>query len=302
MHSPLQASEPAPLSSVTVCILTHNRCEQLAATLDNLRKELGNDDIDIVVCNNGSTDATADYLTSVAEDWQQLVVINSKDNLGCAEGRNCTWNRVKTEFILSLDDDIMISRTAVVEMLGLLQPQKDCGLVSPIIVDSVSRRVLNPVADNSTHAKTFYEACLLLRSEMLCTVGNFDPVLVVAGEGLDFSIRLRRAGYYILRAPEVVVEHVDRIREGPQAADRRVKWLWSFAYVYRKHYPFPIAAALILKELFAHARSGRRIFGWRYCLSLLRPALSGARHGKGAKAADSSVRPPTVSQLQRLDQ
>jgi GT2 family glycosyltransferase len=261
----------------------------LVATLANLQKEFSDDDIKIVVLNNGSTDSTADFLDSIKEPWPQLTVVHSKENLGCARGRETAWNNTKSEFVLSLDDDIIISRNGLLEMLRLLEAENGGGLVSPLIVDSASRRVLNPVIGNPFRAKFFYEGCFLFRSKLVDVVGYLDPMLAVAGEGLDYSIRIRRSGFNILRSPGVLVEHVDRVRDSLQLQSRRKKWLWCFCYLYWKNYFLPLALLLSIKDFLAHFRSGTIAFGWRFGLSLFRPAISGARQGRYAKSTGSTT-------------
>ncbi len=118
-----------------------------------------------------------------------------------------------------------------------------------------------------------------LRSSVLSGVGFFDPILAIAGEGLDYSIRLNKAGYSIRRAPDVVVEHVDRIRPEIDLAGRRKKWLWSFCYLYFKNFGVLRATILSLRVFIAHIRTGWPLYGFSFVVSLPSEAISGARFG-----------------------
>src|SRR5574340_107892 len=101
-------SDAVTLARCSICVLTHNRCAQLIEALAKLRKEFSGDDIKIIVLNNGSTDDTANFLDRTTKEWSQLIVIHSKENLGCARGREMAWNNAKSELVLSMDDDSII--------------------------------------------------------------------------------------------------------------------------------------------------------------------------------------------------
>lgn len=270
------------LTSCSVCILTFNRCEQLVKTLSYLYGEFFNTPIHFFVFNNGSTDLSENVLTQMAIKWERLTVIHSKINVGCAKGREELWKRTNTEFIFSLDDDVLIKKNDALDMLRLLRANKNAALVSPVIVDSISQNALNPIRGSYLNAKSFYEACFLMRSSITQIVGYMDPMLSVAGEGLDYSIRLRKSKFNIMRASNIVL-HVDRIRSASELEYRRKEWLWAFCYLYWKNYMPPIALILSTRNLFAHVRVSLRKSGVNFAFSLMKHAVSGAKQGLQAR-------------------
>lgn len=272
--------DSSPLSNCTICVLTHNRKEQLCLTLSNIREEFGEDFINVVVLNNGSSDSTTDFLNQLSGEWPQLKVVHSNENLGCAMGREITWKEAPSDYILSMDDDIIVERCSLLAMLHILREENGAGIVSPIIIDSVSGRTLNPIAGNSLNADFFYEGCFLIRASLIHAIGYLDPVLAIAGEGLDYSIRARKAGFSIVRSPGARVLHVDRVRDADQTMRRRQDWLWSFSYLYWKNYSPPVALILSIRIFVAHVASAFPLYGWGFCLSLPRYAVSGAMHGR----------------------
>lgn len=233
----------------------------------------------IIVLNNGSSDDTSVRLTAIKGDWPELIVIDSPTNLGCSKGREVLWRETVTDYVLSIDEDILLTRQDLEVMLEEIEAEQAVGLISPLIQDSVTSKVLNPVQGDAADAEFFYEGCFLLSMGLIRQVGYFDSELKYAGEGLDYSIRLRRAGYRIVRASAVCVTHVDRVRESCDWSQRRVQWAYSFAYLYWKNYGPPVALWFSLKNLCAHFRKSLFRYGVLYCFKLSSSWLSGVRAG-----------------------
>ncbi len=266
----------------SVCILTFNRQEQLPMTLSHLQQELVGLDIEVIILNNGSTDDTSAILSKIAENWKTLIILDSNENVGCALGREILWRQAKGKFIVSMDDDILISRSGMIDMLNLLETTNNAGIISPTIVDSMSKRVLNPATKKYSNATSFYEACFAISRELIDKVGYFDPALFVAGEGLDYSIRLYREGFKIVRVAGITVDHVDRVRTNIHEETRRIKWMWSFSYLYFKNHGLPLALLKAIRIVISHIRTGVPLFGWNFGKKILQAALRGAWSGRVA--------------------
>jgi len=261
-----------------ICLITHNRVEQLRKTLDNIEFEFGSQ-VDLFILNNGSTDDTRIYLDSNFAPKSSCQVFHSHSNLGVARGRELLWAQVKTPYILSLDDDVVISKQTADVMIRVIDDNRSSALVSPDIIDSSSGEVINKQNLSLCNLPTFYEACFLLRRQVINEIGPFDSNLLFAGEGLDFALRLQNFGYEISRVNAVSVIHYDRERTKSETRVRRQQWLWSFCYVYRKNLKSSLAIYWTFRTLIAHIRTGHPIFGWKYTLGLTKFAFAGYRAG-----------------------
>lgn len=268
------------ISQCSICILTFNRQDQLPVTLKNLYNEVRGFDIEVIILNNGSTDDTSAILSQIGEDWKALAIINSKKNVGCAQGREILWRRAHGKYIISMDDDIIVNWSGLIDMFNLLESTENAGIVSPTILDSKSGRILNSTAAKITIATSFYEGCFAIKSELIDRIGYLDPALFVAGEGLDYSIRLRQAGFKIIRAADIIVEHVDRMRSNTQEEARRTDWVWSFAYLYFKNYSILFAFLKTSKIIISHIRTGLPLFGWKFSIRSIRAVMLGAWCGR----------------------
>lgn len=263
----------------TIIVVTHNREDQIRATLENLKVETIGSDIEIIIIDNGSSDKTKLIIEDVLVGWREAKVIHKEINVGISEGRNTGWRAARRDYILSLDDDILISRSMLEKLLGFAISVPGFGVLSPTIIDAKANIALNGYADNGKEAKTFYEACFLIHKSLLMRIGYMDEILTTAAEGLDFSIRLRRDNFKIFRLFDVLVYHFDRARALADIRPRRLAWMWSFSRVYWKNYSVPVACFQTARTLSAHFRSGYRLFGLGYWFVLCREAVLGAKSG-----------------------
>lgn len=87
---------------------SYNSLVYLKNTLSALEKQdIGFDNFEVVVIDDGSTDGTAEYLKSYNGKLKLTPVINPK-NLGRAKSRNAGIKNSKNELIIFLDSDIEV--------------------------------------------------------------------------------------------------------------------------------------------------------------------------------------------------
>lgn len=266
-------------TEVSIVVLCHNRKDiiegQLAALLA-LADEAG---CELIVVDNASTDGSAKIVEEILAKRRNVRAVLNDRNLGVSAGRNAGWREASGRFILSVDDDIQLTVPALAAMVRAAEDGRDGCIVSPDIADSITGEIINKVSAKEEYSASFYEACFLVPRNVLEQVGYLDEKLEAAGEGLDYSLRLRRAGLKIRRLSAARVVHVDRVRTGLAAAERRRRWLWSFCYVYWKNEDPLSAAWHSLRVAAAHAKVGGRMFGLSFVASLPYHAFSGARAG-----------------------
>lgn len=106
---------------ITVVIPTYNQKERLSLTLGALSKQTVLTSMSVIVVDDGSTDGTKELLDSLEYDWLNVV---QQKNMGRSIARNNGIGRVQSEFVLLLDDDIIVAPTFVENHLHFQQSQK----------------------------------------------------------------------------------------------------------------------------------------------------------------------------------
>jgi glycosyltransferase involved in cell wall biosynthesis len=108
-----------PLPKVTIAIPTLNRVAYLRLAVESARRQTYSN-IEIIVSNNSSNDATADYLSLVRDP--RLLVLQQDVVLSMVDNWNACLSAASGEYFLLLSDDDLLEPTAIDELVaGYLQ-------------------------------------------------------------------------------------------------------------------------------------------------------------------------------------
>ncbi|MEZ5284667.1 MAG: glycosyltransferase family 2 protein [Vicinamibacterales bacterium] len=195
---------PAPAGSVSVVIPTHNGRAFLGETLASVLAQT-HQPLEIVVVDDGSTDGTAELLTSMTERGGVIVLRQAQG--GTASARNTGLAAARGEFVAFLDHDDLwpadtVERhvavmTAVpdvavsygyMESFGLERPYRWPGPDGPTGDVSAAFRRKNWIRSPGQ---------ALLRAEAVRAAGGFDPAVAGADDwDLYLSLAARWRFHY----------------------------------------------------------------------------------------------------------
>lgn len=129
-------SDPAPL--VSVVVTTHNGAAWLDDTLASVFAQT-HPRLEVVVVDNGSTDATPDLLAR----WRDRVEVIEQSNLGLAAARNAGVEATSGELVALLDHDDLWLPDKVARQVAVAQAHPAVGLVIGDVEEFDGDRVLN---------------------------------------------------------------------------------------------------------------------------------------------------------------
>ena len=210
----------------SIIMLTHNRLDQTKKCVKSIRKhtpELH----EIIFVDNGSTDSTVKWLQGQVKENKNYQLIENKENVGVAKGRNLGINISRGESILLLDNDVIISSGWLSGMMECLKHAPDAGIVGPITNSSSGRQ---QVADESyrsvdyldKYATTFKERfnhrripcrniagfCMLFKRTLVEKVGLLDERFGTGhSEAEVFCLRAALKDYQNYIAGDIFVHH-----------------------------------------------------------------------------------------------
>ncbi len=116
---------------LTVCIPTLNRCEKLRKTLGSLLAH-EEKNIDILVSDNGSTDETWAYLTSL--DDKRLRISRNSKNIGFTGNILKLLELSETDFILLMSDEDYVCSENLGELLSSNLFSSSVGVIYPSVL------------------------------------------------------------------------------------------------------------------------------------------------------------------------
>jgi hypothetical protein len=195
-----------------------------------------------IVVDNGSTDGTAE---AVRERFPDALVIRSEENLGFAEGNNVGIRaalEADADYVLVLNNDTIVDERLVEALVEEAERRPDAGALCPLIryVDPPDRiwyagaRFDPRAVHNGRHtgygerdAGQYHAvreigratgAAMLVPRRVIEEVGYFDSSLFIQVEDVEWSLRMRAAGYRILFVPAGVLWHHVAVASGGERA------------------------------------------------------------------------------------
>ena len=228
-----------PLPRVSVVVPAYNAADALPLQLEALSTQAGDTPIEVIVVDNGSTDATS----SVIDAWSRRSTdgfavrrVEARDHQGPGYARNVGAAHARAKLLMFADADDVVSRWWI--MHGLRAFQESC-LWTGKTVDIVETDFPADVAavrewirdsDEWTpliHGDTDFEYPIMLGGGFGCTaevyrrIGGFDQSFGTLYEDNEFGIRAHRKGIAVDQADAVRLAY--RIRGSRRMRSRLIR-------------------------------------------------------------------------------
>lgn len=119
--------------SVSVVIVNLNASEMLRDCLRSLRDNLAGASIEVVLVDNGSRDGSVEMARN---EWEGIIVIEPGRNVGYVPANNIGLKRAAGRYVLFLNNDTLVEKMAIRELVSFLDAHPKAG--------AVSGKILNP--------------------------------------------------------------------------------------------------------------------------------------------------------------
>jgi rhamnosyltransferase len=208
-----------------VVIRTLNEAELLGHCLESLREQRGHFDLDVLVVDSGSTDATLD----IAREGGARIVTMPPDQFDYSKALNLGIENVDGELVASLsahaiptDDswlETMVASFVDRRVAGVSSrqvPWKDAPWQEVHRLRHQFGTVRTTYVNGDRDEILFSNAASMIRRE----VWEQHPFVLPAVEDVDWAQRVVAAGWHIVYEPSIAVSHSHY--EGPRAQARRM--------------------------------------------------------------------------------
>jgi rhamnosyltransferase len=219
------------MSSVAAVVVTYFPGP---VVLDNMRR-LSEEIDQVFVVDNGSGGASSNVVEAV-EKLPGFKVIRNPSNLGIATALNIGIREaLKTgaEWIANFDQDSAITKNYFKELFHAYEICPEANRVGMIVPRGWSTTVAK-VMQIGTPVWAFvmgaHTSGCLIKSEIIGQVGLYDDDLFIDFVDMDYCLRLKKQGYKILRAMQVVLHH--------ELGSKQTRKLLGLEISFRDHMPW----------------------------------------------------------------
>lgn len=92
----------------------------------------------IIIVDNGSPNSSFEELNTIFENYEDIILIKSNENLGFARGNNIGFiyakNTLKSDFIIMINNDTIVSQNNFLQQINKLYKKYDFAVLGPDIL------------------------------------------------------------------------------------------------------------------------------------------------------------------------
>lgn len=222
---------------ISIISVNYNGFTLTASMIDSLRRHVTTP-LEIVVVDNGSA---RDEAALLRERYSDIVVLRSDENLGFAGGNNLGIRAATGDCLLLLNNDTEVTDNTLHHLAETLDADPSIGAVCPKIRFWASPQAIQfagytPLTRitlrngligfgqpddgsyDSPHETPYaHGAAMMVRREAVGKAGPMPEEYFLYYEELDWSERLREAGYRIVYDPRATVFHKESATTGQQS-------------------------------------------------------------------------------------
>jgi GT2 family glycosyltransferase len=205
------------MNVTSIIIPTFNENEQLRDCIYSIRRHTKTPH-EIIVVDNGSTDGTLGFLLQ-----ESVSFISFPKTRGFTAACNAGLKIAMGSSLLLMNNDVLVSRNWLDNMLNCLYQSEDIGIVSPLDhLSSGKQQIEEPHSTLEDMAQMYNEtnkgkseevqrligSCFLFRRKVMEEIGFLDARFNLGhDEDDDYCNRARLAGYRLMIAQDTFIGH-----------------------------------------------------------------------------------------------
>lgn len=212
---------------ISIITVNYNGLKDTCELIESL--PLDDESLEVIVVDNASKE---DEATVIAQQFPQIKVIRSKQNLGFAGGNNLGIQAAKGKYLFFINNDTIIHQpSAISHLMNRLDSSPSIGMVCPKIRFSWGNQLiqyagytpLSPITlrnksigcgeedkgqYDTPHATPYaHGAAMMVKREVIEKAGVMPECYFLYYEELDWSEMIHRAGYEIWYEPACTIYH-----------------------------------------------------------------------------------------------
>lgn len=255
------------MSVISVVVVSWNARQHLRNCLASIRETRGSVVREVIVIDNASSDGSPNM---VAEEFPEVILVRSTENLGFARGNNLGIRRSNGSLLALVNSDVIVHPNCFQRLAAFLDCHPEVGLAGPKVfgrdgrVQSTCGRLpsfINTVCEFLLLYKLFPDwsafsgfqerhlnghrhkavevlsGCFwLARRTAVDDVGGLDERFFFYAEDLDWCKRFKNAGWLLMFVPEATATHFGGASSANASLRYSVLYLQANLTYWKKHH------------------------------------------------------------------
>jgi GT2 family glycosyltransferase len=212
---------------LSVIIVTWNNYRVIGKCLKSLFEQADRIDLEIFVVDNSSTDGTKEL---ISQHFGDVLLLVNETNKGFAQASNIALNKSQGRSKLLLNPDTLVTKGALPPLISYLDKTTMVGAIGPRLVwpngdiqksclrfPSLTSQIRGYInggkyvpdqLERPSQVDALSGAALMIKREVVESVGLLDPDYFMYAEDSDWCYRIRQAGWQIHYLPTAVITHL----------------------------------------------------------------------------------------------
>lgn len=280
---------------LSIIIVNYNAGKFLKACIESVYRETKNTSFDVWVVDNASCDNSVSMIKSC---FPKVRLIANEQNLGFAKASNQAVSQSKSDYVLLLNPDTLILRNAIDKMIALMGENPRVGIAGCRVLNAdgtlqlacrrslptpqvaffhftgLSRLLpksriaagynLTYLDTNKAHeVDAVSGAFLMIRREVVDSIGKLDESFFMYGEELDWCLRAKKAGWIVMYYPDAEIVHYKGECSKSNSRKAAFEFYRSMYLFHKKHFAKnhnPVINILVYAGIFFKALTSWRMF------------------------------------------
>lgn len=240
----------------SILITTKNRLQDLIFTLDKINYLLERPDVECILCDDGSTDGTFEF---IKENYPKIIIFRNEISKGLIFSRNLLLGKTTTKYAISLDDDAhFLSDNPLEEIENYFMSNSNCGVVSFRIFWGKNSPSSTDTVEQPSRVKGFVGCGHAWKMSAWKSIPNYPDWFIFYGEEDFAAYQLFKKNIEIYYLPSVLVHHRVDVLARKNNQDYQLRLRRSFRsgwYLYFMFYPFSVIPKKLLYTLWIQIKT-----------------------------------------------